>query len=216
MIRTVFNYVTPIQIYVFITLIVAILFYSPKNKNAKYLFPILFLNATTEFLSILLLSQSRPIGFLLNLCIFLHHCLWLFLLMNVVKKRLIYKVVFALFVVFALLDFFFFEGMTTFNCQTFIVGAFIYLIIFILESFYELQREAFSFFLSNQFVLLSAPVLFFIGLSAALGFQDRALIHTVLFADVILYQFIAYFVNIIYYSLIIVYIYREKRLKHAE
>ncbi|HOZ75056.1 MAG TPA: hypothetical protein PLS51_02895 [Flavobacterium sp.] len=111
---------------------------------------------------------------------------------------------------------FYFDGVSDFSCLAFVFGAFIYLIIFIVESFYELQREAFSFFLSNQFLLLSAPILFFIGLSAALGFQDRALIRTVLFSNVSLYEFIAYFVNIIYYTLIIVYIYREKKLKDAE
>lgn len=161
------------------------------------------------------MSKNKPIGFLINISVFFHNCLWLSLLLKSVKKRDIYRLIFILFVVSYLLIFYF-DGVSDFSCLAFVFGAFIYLIIFIVESFYELQREAFSFFLSNQFLLLSAPILFFIGLSAALGFQDRALIRTVLFSNVSLYEFIAYFVNIIYYTLIIVYIYREKKLKDAE
>ncbi len=215
MIKTIFSFATPIQLYVFITFIVALLFHNLKFENAKYLFAILLLNAATEFISILLISENRPIGFLINVSVFFHNCLWLSLLLKSVKNRAIYKAVFVLFVVSDLLIFFF-DRILAFSCLAFVFGAFVYLIIFIVESFYELQREAFSFFLSNQFLLLSAPVLFFIGLSAALGFQDRALIRTLLFSDVTLYEFIANFVNIIYYTLILFYIYREKKLRNAE
>lgn len=216
MFRLFFENVSPIQLYIFSTFLIAIFFYSVKNENAVFLFPILFSSLVAEIISLLMTLQQKQIGLVITISTFIHNCLWLIILIRSVSKQKVYKVMFIFFVVFAVINFIFFEKMLTFNTQTFIIGAFTYLVIFIYESFYKLKREEFSFFLSNQFVLLSAPILFFIGLSAALGFKDRELINVVLFRNIVLYQFIAYFVNIIYYTLIIVYIYREKKLKDAE
>lgn len=208
--------VNPIQIYIFVCLLVAVCFYDRKNKAAIYLFAILLSNFVAEVLSILFQLADKPIAGLMSITSFTHNSIWLLFLINAVKPRHIYKFLFAGFVVFAMVNFSFFEGLNTFNSKTFILGALLYLVIFIYESFYELQQEAFSFFLSNRFVLLCAPLLFFIGLSFVLGFKDRKLGNTILFGHIYLYQFIAYFVNVIYYSVVIAYIYREKKIRHAE
>jgi hypothetical protein len=63
MIKTIFSFATPIQLYVFITFIVALLFHNLKFENAKYLFAILLLNAATEFISILLISENSRLDF---------------------------------------------------------------------------------------------------------------------------------------------------------
>jgi hypothetical protein len=160
MIKTIFSFATPIQLYVFITFIVALLFHNLKFENAKYLFAILLLNAATEFISILLISENRPIGFLINVSVFFHNCLWLSLLLKSVKNRAIYKAVFVLFVVSDLLIFFF-DRILAFSCLAFVFGAFVYLIIFIVESFYELQREAFSFSFKSIFVVVCAGIIFY-------------------------------------------------------
>jgi type III secretory pathway component EscS len=86
--------------------------------------------------------------------------LWLSLLLKSVKNRAIYKAVFVLFVVSDLLIFFF-DRILAFSCLAFVFGAFVYLIIFIVESFYELQREAFSFSFKSIFVVVCAGIIFY-------------------------------------------------------
>jgi hypothetical protein len=216
MIRTFVTHMSLIQAYVFITFFVALLFYKQGNRIPKALLAILFINFVAELVSLLLVINNMQIGTLISISSFLHNCLWLLLLFKLVKRRRLYRFLFLSFCFFAAVNFIWFEGITSFNTKTFIFGAFFYLVVFIYESFYELQKERFDFFVSNSFLMLSAPVLFFIGLSAVFGFKDARLGNTILFGHIFLYQFIVYFVNIFYYSLIIVYIYREKKLKDAE
>lgn len=61
-----------------------------------------------------------------------------------------------------------------------------------------------------------SPVLFFIGFSLLFGFNNKNIHKIMILNRFKLYDFISYFVNITYYSLLNVYIYREKKLKHVE
>ena len=80
-----------------------------------------------------------------------------------------------------------------------------------MESFYQLKQENFPFFFSNQFLLLMAPVLFFIGLTFMLGFKNHEILMAVFFGKLQLYKTINIVVNIVYYTLLNIYIYREKK-----
>jgi hypothetical protein len=157
----VFSYVNPVQIYLFVTFLIAVFFYDRNAKEAVYLYPILLSNFVAELIVLYLQLQHRPIVLLMSISSFIHNSIWLLFLINSVKQRAIHKILFAAFIIFALINFIFFEGLERFNSKTFILGAFLYLVLFIYESFYELQKEQFSFFLSNRFVLLCAPILFF-------------------------------------------------------
>ncbi|MEO7173972.1 hypothetical protein [Flavobacterium sp.] len=95
----------------------------------------------------------------------------------------------------------------------FIVGALFYLIFFLFLSFKQLRNENLAFFTNNNFILLFSPILFFIGFSFVFAFKNRNLNETILWEDISLYNLISYFINIIYYSLINLYIYKE-RSKH--
>lgn len=216
MIRVFVSNISLIQAYVFITFFVAVIFYKRGIRIPKKLLVILLVNFVSELTSLLLVINQMQIRTLISISTFIHNGLWLLLLLKLVKRRPLYRFLFLIFCAFAIVNFFCFEGIMSFNTKTFIFGAFFYLVVFIYESFYELQKERFEFFVSNSFLMLSAPVLFFIGLSAVFGFKDARLGNTILFGHVFLYQFIVYFVNIFYYSLIIVYIYREKKLRNAE
>ena len=216
MLTAFFERINPIQLYVFVTFLIAVSYYKPRNETANFLFLILFINFTTEFVSTILISENRKLGLFNTISSLLHNSLWLILLYKSIKQRTIYKVVFGTFITFAMINLAFWEGLQQFNCNTFIIGAFLYLIVFIYESFDQLKKEQFSFFLSDHYLLLFAPVFFFCGLSFIFGFKSSKLASTVLFGHIYLYQFIAYLVNIVYYSLINIYIYREKKGKDAD
>ncbi|MFP9100393.1 hypothetical protein ACLI09_15185 [Flavobacterium sp. RHBU_24] len=125
--------------------------------------------------------------------------------------KLLTKVLGVFYILFAVVTNLFQSSLLyDFNNYLMVVGAFIYLVLFITESFYELQKENFPFFSSNVFILLFSPILLFLGLGIGFGFNSSKLLDTKVFG-VDLYDFISHFTSIFYYSLINLYIYREKR-----
>ena len=177
---------------------------------------ILLMCFSMELTNSILRFHNKSIDLASTIGVVIHHGLWLFLL---AKNAVFHKTAFLLlcgFLIFAITNFIFFYGTQEFNYYTFVVGAFLYIIIFIYESFYQLRQENFDFFLSNTFILLTAPVLFFFGYSFMFGFNSKNVTSYLLFGHLKLHTLISSFVNIIYYALIILYIYREKKLKHVE
>ena len=116
-----------------------------------------------------------------------------------------------LYIIFSIINWLAIEGSSGFNYYTFVVGAFLYLIFFIIESFYRLSKEDFAFFLANDFILLLAPILLFLGLSFMFGFKSKLVTSTMLFPNIKLYDAIVYFVNVVYYVLLNMYIYKERK-----
>jgi len=216
MVENILVHISPIQIYILSTFVFALLFYKPEHEGSKLLILILLINSIVEVVTTILISKQQKVGLIYSVFLLLHNSVWLLLLYKTFKRKTLYKIIFLVFLSSAFVNLFFGEGLADFNINTFIAGSFLYLIIFIYESFSKLKQEDLSFFLSNHFLLLFAPVLFFFGESFILGFKSRELITTKLFGNIFLYQFINYFVNIAYYTLINIYIYREKKMKHAE
>lgn len=215
MIEAFIHQAKPIQWYIIFTSLMTILFVRPTNLKLRLIVLIMVVNGISEIGSIALQCQHTRIGTWSNVVLWLHHCLYLLLLICSVSKRKIYPLAFIAFVLFAVINFFFITGIVNYNFDTFIIGSFLYLIIFIHESFYELKRENFQFFLSNHYLVLIAPVLFFFGISAVFAFKDYNLPYVTVFGGIGLYAFVVNLVNIVYYSLINIYIYRKK-FKHAE
>lgn len=209
-------YIKPTQLYVVLTFIIAVLFLDRKKANHKYLFFILLTCCLTEILASIFVLLKKEISILYSVSIIIHDCLWLYLLFNnaTIHKNIL-RLILIYFIGFSLLNFIFFEGVKTFNNYTFILGAFTYIVMFLYISFSQLKRENLGFFISNDYLLYFSPILFFFGLSFAFAFKDKLLLYRTIIWDIELYYFIGYFVNIIYYTLINIYIYREKRLKHA-
>lgn len=210
------SYFEPIQWYIFATFVFAMVSFIPKNPVYRILFLILLVNSITEMISVVLALHHIRLGFLFSVSLIFHNGLWLWLLYKAVKQRLLFKLLFIGYLGFAVLNLICWEGSSRFNINTFIIGAFLYLTVFIYESFFQLKQENFPYFLSNYYLLLLAPVLFFVGLSFVLGFKSRALTRTIIYGNVHLYEFIVCFINIIYYSLINIYIYREKKVGNAQ
>ncbi len=203
-------FLKPVKIYVLITFIYAVFSLSKKKINNKLLILILGLSLCTEILHSYLIYKRISLGFSSNISVLCTHTLW-FLLLTSNFKRKSAGIVSALFFLFGIINFFFLEGLYIFNFNTFITGAILYIVIFVYESFKNLKDENLDFFLSNNYILLFAPVLYFLGLSFIFGFKDLKLATTIIFGHTNLYTFIGILVNFFYYSLINIYIYRDKK-----
>lgn len=214
MIKTILPFMNFTQLLVIISFFVVLLTYNRNNKLHRILLAILSISLINEIVCFIFLYKKSDISLVYTINTFLHHSLWLFLLFSTTKRRMLFRIVLPIFLTYGIVNLLSIEGHQKFNYYTFIFGAFLYLIFFIWESFYRLKKEDFSFFLSNNYLLLFAPVLFFFGLSVIFGFKSRELSETVIFGDTKLYTVIGYFVNIVYYGLINLYMYREKSTKH--
>lgn len=188
-----------------LTFLMAIIFL--KKRNNGLLFSILLLNAAAETF----FSFNNSLVEITVLYCYIHFVLWFFLLFKMVKKEKALRYIIPLYSIFCLLDFLYIEGAKSLNYYSFVLGTFIYVFSFIVFSFQNLKKEDFNFFLSNNYIILSSPVLFFIGMSLLFAFDTSALFHIKVINDINLYVIICYFVNIIYYFLINCYIYRENR-----
>lgn len=216
MINFVYHFLSPLKIIVLLTLLSGLLFLNRKKQIHRHLLAILWVCFLTEVINSILIVNKKSIVLCVSISIIIHHGLWLWMLARNAAKKNAAFLLLGCFLLFGLINLSFLDGTKKFNYYTFVVGAFLYIIIFIYESFCKLRQENFDFFLSNTFILLTAPVLFFFGLSFMFGFNSKNVTSYLLFGQLKLYTFISYFVNIIYYSLINLYIYREKKLKHVE
>jgi len=204
------------QLLVILSFFVVLFTYKRYNKLHRILLAILSVSLISEIVCFVLLYMKTDISLVYSINTLFHHSLWLLLLFSTTKRKALFKIVLALYLSYGIMNLIAFEGIQKFNYNTFIVGAFGYLFFFIWESFYRLKKEDFGFFTSNNYLLIFAPVLFFFGLSVIFGFKSRELSETVIFGDTRLYTVIGYFVNLVYYGLIIFYMYREKTSKHEQ
>lgn len=209
------SFIKPIKVIVALTLILSIYKLNIKNKTHRLLIVILTLCFITEMINSILIIYSKPIVLSMTIGVIFHHFFWLILIYKNVTFKRVYAFLIFFFILFCFMNLYMGEGLEKFNYYTFITGAFIYIMTFVYESFYQLRKENFPFFLSNNYLLLSAPVIFFFGLSFMFGFKSKEVTSNIVFGGIKLYDIIIYFVNIVYYSLINIYIYREKKLANA-
>ncbi|WP_162127735.1 hypothetical protein [Flavobacterium phycosphaerae] len=197
---------TPIKILVLLTFILGLLYLNKQNTRHKVLLCVLFVSVVTEMGGAILTNLSL----LYSIAFIVHNTLWLSMLFLFKNTRFLKKIIIA-YVVFCVFYFLYKEVDTPLNTDNFIIGAFIYLFTFLTLSFKELKAENIVFFQSNRYLLLCSPLIFFFGYSIMFGFGDHVLTGEVLFRDTLLYDFVSYLSNIIYYLLILLYIYTEKR-----
>lgn len=211
MLNIVLNFFSIVHFLLIITFLHSIFGLKWKQQKHKYVILVLSIFMLNE--TICFLCDVYLLSFKINFTItaFIHSTLWLLILKESVRFPKIVTGLMIVFITFSLCDVFFIEGWQLFNCYSFILGAFMYLIVFLIESFYQLKQENFPFFFSNQFILLMTPVLFFIGLTFMFAFKSPEVISTVFFGKIELYRMIIIIVNIVYYTLLNIYIYREKK-----
>jgi len=202
--------INPIFILIFIDFLLGWFFLNKKEKINLLLISVLSVSLFLEILSIYLLLHKNNLNFLYSIGFLIHNVLWLLILTNSFKKSN-YNYITVLYVVFGICNYFFIEK-DKLNYLTFIAGALLYILIFLFESFKKLAQENLSFFNLNAFLLIIAPILFFLGFSLLLGFRDSYLFYEKVFLNITLYIFIMYFVNIFYYLIIFIYIIKSREI----
>lgn len=201
-----------VKIIVFLTVVLAMLKLNKANTIHRIVFAILLINFGTELTTSLLKVMHCPYGKVSLLNIIVENCLWLYLLGKLSAKRWVALVLMGTYVAFSILNFLWIQGMDSFNYYTFIAGAFCYLVFFFVESFNQLEKENFDFIFSNNYVLLCAPIIYLFGGSFMFAFVSSAVTKVVLFKRE-LFSIVIDYVNIVYYILLNVYIYKELKTK---
>lgn len=209
----IYDYLNPVKVSVVITLLFAIYSLSFKTRLHRFLLLIVIICFSTELTNSILIYHGLSIRILNSISIVFHHLLWLLLLRENISSKKTLTLFTILFLLFSILNFIFIETIESYNYYTFVVGAFIYVVFFIHESFYQLEKENLPFFISNNFILTTAPLLFFFGMSLLFGFKNKTITGTIVFNSMTLYNFIVNLVCLVYYTLLNIYIYREKTIK---
>jgi hypothetical protein len=215
-----FNEIKPFlnitQLLVLMAYLCFLINFNHKNSVQRVLLCILSLSFVVEILCLYLLGikEDKIVNIVYSLNAIFHQSLWLLLMSKIFRKNYFFEIIILSFFLFGIINLLFLQGLSKFNHYTFIIGALLYLVIFILESFYQLGKENFSFFQSEKYILLFAPVIFFFGLSILLSFNSRILYTTKVLGSHVLYDVIGYFLNLVYYSFIIIYCFKQKRIRN--
>lgn len=215
MTTSIYDYINPIKVCVFITLLFAFLFLRRTTRTNSLLYAILWVSFGTEVVNSVLLYLDYSIRIAFSVSILFHHLLWLLLLLEYVTAKKGLRFAIISFVVFGVVNLVGIETVNKYNYYTFVYGALLYILFFIYESYIQLQQENVTFFISNSFIVLFAPLLFFFGLSLMFGFRDVRVTSTLIFGAVTLYNFMIHLVCIFYYTLLNIYLFREKSIRHG-
>ncbi|MEL1245873.1 hypothetical protein AAEO56_16485 [Flavobacterium sp. DGU11] len=201
------------QFLIFTTVLMMLFLFKRKKKVHILLLLIVTVCLGTEMLTNFFIINSIGFGALYSISAVIHNVLWFAVLFSIIERLRYLKILILAYVLLAIINFLFIEGRLQFNVYSFALGAVLYLIIFISENIIQLQRENFLFFEKNESLLLYTPLLLFIAMSIVLGFRDTQLSDKKIIYGLSLYDLIISFANILYYSIITIYIYREKKLE---
>jgi hypothetical protein len=186
-----------------------------KNSTNILLLTVLISFFLTEMLTCLAVIYNKNYGPIYNVSITIHNLLWFRILLVNINKIYIFKFIAIPYLAFAVADMFYIESPEHFITYTFVLGAFIYLIIFLHENIYQLKNENFDFISSNENLLLCTPLLLFITTTAVTGFNDSELFDVTIIGNIPLYNLVNTFGNLFYYGVINIYIYRVNKLQYA-
>lgn len=189
-------------------IILTLVFYLYAKCKDKGLGFLLWLSVLNTILSEILDYFNIAIYTNNNIYIFLHQLLWLLMIRKYARAVQTINIMIVFFVGFSL--FTCLDMNKEFNFKVFLLGAVFYIVAFIFESYTHLKKDQLDFFISNNYILLFAPVLFFFGMSLLFNFESRTITKTILFHDFTLYDIVGYFVNVVYYSVINLFILKEK------
>jgi hypothetical protein len=206
--------ISPISIFIWITFFVSIIALIKKNLVSKLVFLIILLNFSTDIITLYCIYHEKKFFNIYNIFFILNFGLWLYLFYILNHKKTLLGYLLVVFLVFSIFNLFFIEKQNL-NYYTFIVGALFYLFSFTWLIINNLKNENLNYFTTNQYLLQVAPVLFFVGFTFLFGFRNYGLRDIIIFNRIDLYTFISIIVNVIYYLLLNIYIFKERKLNHA-
>lgn len=202
-----------LQMGILLTYCIFLYYYKYQKTEAKLLFWCLTAGVLNEVVSVLFTIYKISIHFNTTIYVIIHGFLWLQIIKTISTQKKIIVLATTVFLTFAVVNLFLIEGLKTFNTLSFILVAILYIIIFIYDSYMELKIENLNYFTSNSYILLVAPVFYFICFSLSFGFKNHNLNQILLFGNTSLYAVIACFANFFYCVCIIYYVYKENKLK---
>lgn len=188
----------------------------PKSSiENKWLGTILGVLLLTEITTTILRANGLAIGKVYAVSMSIHNSLWLGLLLYVLKlPKSTYWIVGA-FIGYSLIRLFTHDFSNAFAYDLFYSSSILYIVLFLAISFQRLRQEKIPFFQSNQFIVISAPLLFFMGFSLLFVFESNSITRVEIIGKLTLYHVIALLVNIFYYGILNYYIHKESRTSSA-
>lgn len=197
------------RLLVFSTFIASICYLRAKDFDHKIVIGILSISFVNECSIFVLANTGFPLKTSQSILLSLHQFLWLVLISRYWKRHNRQTFLVGMAIFFAM-DSFFIEGISNIACYTLVLTSLSYLIAFSVYCVKLLKDEKFDNFLSDRFILLSVPLLFFFGMSAILGFRSNPLSTTEIHG-IQLYKIVNFTANLLYYPLLLIYIYRQKK-----
>lgn len=212
------GYTKIIVYYQLLIFLFATFFLPLKRKSNKVFYCILIYYTVTEIITVTLnvLIKNKTNRLFLNsinyeLSFIVTFLLWFFLLeQNGIRKKLM-RYIYLFFLTFVVIDFFVIQKDDDLKTYMFCMGSFLYLITFFVFSFNKLKSEDFNFILSNDYRLLSAPILMFFGLSLIFAFVNSDIGDIKIIPNYNLYSIITDYINFVSYTIFLWYIYIEYR-----
>ncbi|AWI25791.1 hypothetical protein [Flavobacterium pallidum] len=182
-----------------------------RNGIHRLVLLILAIECWNEVINTVLILRGIHTAVVTNISFILYLTLWLMLLSKLGSFRKITRLLTAFFVLFAVVNLVFAEGFFGFNFTTIIFATFVYVSIFIVENYQRLWNEDLVFFSSGNYILLFSPVSLLLGLSFIFGFYSHDVTLQIPFGGITLWNFVIITTNIIYYSLLNIYIRLETK-----
>jgi len=179
-----------------------------RHKN-RLLLLILILASANIIITDIFLHYKIPHQLNNSIYVIISNYLWFLVLSPFIKKKL-FNFFNLMFLVILVYQTYSANIMTTFYNDYFIFTAFLYVIGFSLVIYDKLKNEKLEFFKSDMFYLVSAPVIFFTGKCLIFAFKSRFFSETVVFGNVTAWRLVNFIVNIILYTIILIYILKSK------
>jgi hypothetical protein len=186
-----------------------------KTYNHKLVFYLISITLSNEICTYLLIINDVKISFLTNIFVIINNTIWLYLIVKTIDLSKWFSKIPIIYFCAGVTNFLFIEGFFQFNQFTFLFGSIIYIFIFLYYIYHNLNCNNLELFKKNDFIMICSPVLFFLGLSLVFAFKNKKIDQILVLGTLKLYYFVNISVNIIYYTLINIYIYRERKQQHA-
>lgn len=192
-----------LKLFIFLTLVNSLVFLKKTTINKYVILSLILANIN----NLVCFVGTNLLAITTNIYVLVSFVCWLQIYRIVFKKK---QTIVYLFLIPALLIMVA-SGLKRFNQNIFILGSFVYIIMFLIDCIKILQTEHLQLFKESNFVLILAPILFYLAMTILFSFKDRHLNNYQLFYNYKLFDLIAVFANMTYYSLLNYYIYQNKK-----
>ena len=195
-----------IKIYIIVTLIH---FLVAKTKHTPLKYILIVAAANIIITDVFKYQLNIKTSVSVNIYVILHFFLWLQILTPYLKKQ--YKpIINYTFIGITILSLSTINIHANFYNNYFVATSITYVLMFFWVCVRHLKNEDIRFFKSIQFVLIFAPVLFFLTQSILSGFKSRIFSDTDIIDGLSMYAFMNFIANTVYYSLLNYYILKSK------